>query len=154
MSQIQKRLSDGVSINRNFFNEKGQLIIPDGTTREEWAKVHEDLTKMKSMSKAWHSDSRKYGRARYGDEFVVEIEAQTEFDLGIKEEKPKPASLNPPGKGTVLVSIEGISQEFSMWRREMGPRISAWDKPELQRALDLLSPIGQQIEEIRNLLDA
>ena len=52
-----------------------------------------------------------------------------------------PVNLNAGlGRGVAVISIQGITQEFSMWHRRAADTIPKWGEPEITKALDLLDP--------------
>jgi hypothetical protein len=52
-----------------------------------------------------------------------------------------PVNLNAGlGRGVAIISIQGITQEFSMWHRRAADTIPKWGEPEITKALDLLDP--------------
>tara|TARA_R100001198_G_C5156657_1_gene163595 strand:- start:47 stop:508 length:462 start_codon:yes stop_codon:yes gene_type:complete len=143
----------GNLINPRYINEKGQLSIPENTSREEWAQIHSQLTAIKHLAKKWHKESRHFGLAKFGDEFVAVIEAQQEFDLGLPNDAPKQETLNPSDKSRVFVSIEGINQQYVMWERKMGDEIQTWDGDKCKRALEFLEPMESMAAKLRSQLN-
>jgi hypothetical protein len=138
-------------INPSLF-KNGELCLPESLEPEEWKQVHAQLTQAKHKVKKWHKASREYGQENYGIEFAAEWEAQLEFNMGLPSPTTDKPNLNPEDKSRVFVSIEGINQQFLMWERKMGDEIKTWDKPKLKRALEYLSPIEKQAQQIRELL--
>ena len=120
-------------------------------TRDDWAEIHRNILLARHASRTWLKQSRQFAEQRWGAECVAEVEVQAELALGLPApiEKPK---LNPDDKSKAIVTIEGISQLFSMWSRKMSDQIESWDKVRLEKALELLEPMEQQAKRIRNLL--
>ena len=135
----------------NLFTLDG-LKIPDNTDQATWAEIHKDILKCKAAASTWLNQSRKFAIGKWGVEYAAEAEAQLELKLGLPqpEEKPK---LNPDDKSRALVTIEGISQSFSLWKRKMASEIPYWSRDQKERALDLLEPLAQQYKEIKQSLD-
>lgn len=52
---------------------------------------------------------------------------------------PSPNLNKGLGRGTAFVTIEGIRGSFDQWHRKA--TVHNWGEPEIQKALDLLSPI-------------
>lgn len=128
------------------------LKIPDNTDQSTWREIHKDILKCKAAASTWLNQSRKFATGKWGMEYVADAEAQLEFQLGLPqpEEKPK---LNPDDKSRALVTIEGISQSFSLWKRKMSAEIPYWTRDQKERALDLLEPLAQQYIDIKKSLD-
>jgi hypothetical protein len=131
--------------------QEKDLIIPQETTKEQWTDIHCSIILAKKMAGKWLKQSRDYGEANYGIEFVAETEVQMELRLGI-ECKDKEPSSNAQDKSKAIVTIEGITQSFKLWQRKVKDDIELWDKDRLRRALDLLEPIEKQAGEIRDRL--
>jgi len=69
---------------------------------------------------------------------------ESRFKRGWSGRSRKPSRrLNPSDKSTRIVTIEGISQEFVLWRRKMEPEILTWDRERLERLRELLSEMGE-----------
>jgi len=128
------------------------LKIPDHTDQDTWRDIHKDILKCKAAASKWLNQSRKFAIGKWGEQYVAEAEVQLELHLGLPqpEEKPK---LNPDDKSRALVTIEGISQSFSLWKRKMSSEIPYWSRDQKERALDLLEPLAQQYKEIKQSLD-
>ena len=154
---VQHAISDGANgsiiLNPDFFNDKGELALPDGISPLQWKRIHQDLTKGKLYIKRWHKASRNYGEEHFGTEFAAEWEAQLEFNLGLPNDAPKQETLNPSDKSRVFVSIEGINQQYVMWERKMGDEIQTWDGDKCKRALEFLEPMESMAAKLRNQLN-
>ena len=127
------------------------LNLPDTLTPAEWTNIHRDILVCKRAASKWLSQSRDYSTARWGMEFCADTEAQLELDLGLTLADEKP-TLNPDDKTKAIVTIEGLSQKFTVWERKMSDDIGKWDRDRLERALELLSPMEQTAARIRGLL--
>jgi hypothetical protein len=127
------------------------LTLPDTLTKEDWTLIHRDLLLCKKAAAKWIQQSRDYSTDKWGLEFTADTEAQLELDLGLPMPEDKP-TLNPDDKTKAIVTIEGLSQKFEMWERKMHDEIDAWDKPRLERALELLTPMEATAARIRQLL--
>lgn len=119
--------------------------------KDAWEEIHRNILLARHASRAWLKQSREFAEAKWGADYVGQVEVQCELALGLPlpVEKPK---LNPEDKSKAIVTIEGISQSFSMWSRKMSDQIESWDKQRLQKALDLLAPMEAQAKRIRELL--
>ena len=127
------------------------LNLPDTLTPAEWTNIHRDILVCKRAASKWLSQSRDYSTARWGMEFTADTEAQLELDLGLTLTEEKP-TLNPDDKTKAIVTIEGLSQKFTVWERKMSDDIGKWDKARLERALELLTPMETTAARIRQLL--
>ncbi len=127
------------------------LNLPDTLTPAEWTNIHRDILVCKRAASKWLSQSRDYSTARWGMEFCADTEAQLELDLGLTLTEEKP-TLNPDDKTKAIVTIEGLSQKFTVWERKMSDDIGKWDKARLERALELLTPMETTAARIRGLL--
>jgi hypothetical protein len=127
------------------------LNLPETLTPAEWTNIHKDILVCKRAASKWLSQSRDYSTARWGMEFTADTEAQLELDLGLTLADAKP-TLNPDDKTKAIVTIEGLSQKFTVWERKMSDDIGKWDKARLERALELLTPMETTAARIRQLL--
>jgi hypothetical protein len=127
------------------------LNLPDTLTPAEWTNIHKDILVCKRAASKWLSQSRDYSTARWGMEFTADTEAQLELDLGLTLADEKP-TLNPDDKTKAIVTIEGLSQKFTVWERKMSDDIGKWDRDRLERALELLTPMEATAARIRQLL--
>jgi hypothetical protein len=127
------------------------LNLPETLTPTEWTDIHKDILVCKRAASKWLSQSRDYSTARWGMEFCADTEAQLELDLGLTLAEEKP-TLNPDDKTKAIVTIEGLSQKFTVWERKMSDDIGKWDRDRLERALELLSPMEATAARIRGLL--
>ena len=127
------------------------LNLPETLTPAEWTDIHKDILVCKRAASKWLSQSRDYSTARWGMEFTADTEAQLELDLGLTLTEEKP-TLNPDDKTKAIVTIEGLSQKFTVWERKMSDDIGKWDKARLERALELLTPMEATAARIRGLL--
>jgi hypothetical protein len=127
------------------------LNLPDTLTPAEWTNIHRDILVCKRAASKWLSQSRDYSTARWGMEFCADTEAQLELDLGLTLTEEKP-TLNPDDKTKAIVTIEGLSQKFTVWERKMSDDIGKWDRDRLTRALELLTPMETTAARIRGLL--
>jgi hypothetical protein len=127
------------------------LNLPETLTPAEWTNIHRDILVCKRAASKWLSQSRDYSTTRWGMEFTADTEAQLELDLGLTLADEKP-TLNPDDKTKAIVTIEGLSQKFTVWERKMSDDIGKWDRDRLERALELLTPMETTAARIRQLL--
>ena len=128
-----------------------ELTIPQDATRDQWATIHRQVVICKRASARWIKQSREFAAAKWGVDFVAETEVQIELALGLPVAEEK-QSINPGDKSARIVTIEGISQSFSMWSRKVDADLPTWDKDQLTRALALVEPIERKAVEIRRML--
>ena len=128
----------------------GSIIFREGLSKAEWYEVHRRLMHAKSHATAWIKTSEQYGIGNYGISETANAIAEIERDLfGVKVEKP---NLNPTDKSRTFLSIDGISARFILWQRKMQGEIEDWDRPRLQKFLDLVGPMEEQAKRVRELL--
>jgi hypothetical protein len=60
----------------------------------------------------------------------------------------KMSLINPSDKSTAIVTIEGISQSFLLWRRKMASAIPSWGIKKIERAIELLAPMASLHAEL------
>jgi hypothetical protein len=137
-------------IDQSTFTLNGVKINPDAT-REDWMAIHRDILLCKNAASKWLTQSRDFAIKRWGAEFTADTELQLELDLGLSIPTEKP-TLNPADKTTAIVTIEGLSQKFTVWERKMSDDIGKWDRDRLERALELLTPMETTAARIRGLL--
>jgi hypothetical protein len=79
----------------------------------------------------------------HGEEFLEDTEKQIDtqltLELGEIEEREKPKLNEGLGKGTAIVTIEGIRQSFDMWRRKVA--VDRWESNDRKKAAELLRPM-------------
>lgn len=129
-----------------------EVTIPSDATQEEWVAIHKTIMMCRKSSKSWLKQSREFASSRWGEEFLAETEVQMELLLGIEPPKETP-KLNPADKSSAIVTIEGISQQFTLWHRKMDAEIAGWDKAKVEKALGLLEPIEREAKRLRGMLD-
>jgi hypothetical protein len=139
-------------IDPSTFAPTGVTIAADAT-QEQWADIHRTILLCRSTSRLWLKQSREFAATKWGADYVAEVEIQMELSLGLPQPEPKP-DINPADKSKGIVTIEGITQQFALWSRKMGPQIATWDVGKLKRALELLEPMEKQAQEIRARLNA
>ena len=139
-------------INPEIFKANG-LQLSDTLGQSEWQNIHRTVLTCSKASRAWLRQSREFASGKWGADYVAEVEIQLELDLGIEsKEKPERIELNPDDKSKAIVTIEGICQQFTLWHRKMATEIETWDRPRLEKALALLTPMEEQARRIRERL--
>jgi hypothetical protein len=126
-------------------------LLSHDMTQEQWTDTHQRILMAKRYAGKWLSESRKIGTKLFGLDYVAEVEVQLELSLGLPD-KEESKQLNANDKSRAIVTIEGIAQSFSMWQRKVASDIEAWDRDKITKALDLLSPIEEQIRKLRDKL--
>ena len=130
-----------------------KIVWPDDIEPEKWAKNHSMLVAIKRKAKQLIVESYEFGVSKFGEEYAGNVHDQSELALGFKNQEPKP-NINGEGKAKGFISVEGISQEFSIWQRSVAHLIPTWDRDRLTRALELLEPMERQAQAIRARLGA
>jgi hypothetical protein len=129
-----------------YFRPDG-LVLPEVMSGQEYFEVGYRILVAKKCSSVWMRQWREYGQSNYGEEFVedteAQIEAQLELAMGLppSEESAKPKLNEGLGKGTAIVTIEGLHQGFSIWRRKMDTSIPKWTTQDRKKACELLRPM-------------
>ena len=139
-------------IDPSTFATNGVTIAADATP-EQWAEIHRTILLCRSTSRLWLKQSREFATNKWGADYVADIEVQLELSLGLPQLEQKP-NINPSDKSKGIITIEGITQQFALWSRKMGPEIITWDVIKLKRALELLEPMESQARAIRARLEA
>jgi len=55
------------------------------------------------------------------------------------------------GKGTAIITIEGLNQGFTTWQRKMGNKIEQYTITELDKVILLLEPFEELLQSLRTL---
>jgi len=134
---------------------KDTVNIPDNCTQEQWKAIHSTIMLCRYASKQWLKQSRGYADARWGAEYVGQVEAQLELDLGgcIESAKDNGSdAINPADKSTAIVTIQGIGSQFQLWERKMKDEIPRLSAENLTKAIEILEPIERKVREMRALL--
>lgn len=134
--------------NAQTFRTDG-ITIPDDATQEQWMEIHRTIVLCRRASRNWLKGSREWAVKRWGVDYVAGAEVQLEMQLGLPEPRPKPEPLNPTDKTKAIVTIEGITQSFTVWLRHMDAEIEQWDDDRCSRALAMLEPMVAQAARLR-----
>jgi hypothetical protein len=132
-------------------DKDNNLVIPNETAQEVWRTNHISLYTVRKLSGKWLAQHRDYGITNYGVEFVSETESQVLMDLGINLPPAKP-DCNGEGKAKGFVSIEGISQNVSIWWRTVSHLVPKWNADQIERARQLLRPALEIDNELKRLM--
>lgn len=125
-----------------YFRPDG-LVLPEVLSGQEFFEVGYRIKVAKKCASIWMRQWREFGANNYGEEFVTDTEKQIDqqltLELGLPEAEEK-AKLNAGlGKGTAIVTIEGIRQSFDLWRRKVA--VDKWDSSDRKQAAELLRPM-------------
>jgi hypothetical protein len=129
-----------------YFRPDG-LVLPEVMSGQEFFDVGYKIKLARKCSSIWMTQWRDYGLKQYGEEFTQDteekIDSQLDLDLGLPpEDEMKRPQLNAGlGKGTAIVTIEGVHQLFSIWRRKMDSSIPKWTREDRKKACELLRPM-------------
>ena len=127
-----------------YFRPDG-LVLPEVLSGQEFFEIGYRIKVAKKCSSLWMRQWREYGEKQYGEDFVEDTEEQIDSQLSLalglppSEETTKPQLNDGLGKGTAIVTIEGIHQWFSIWRRKVP--VEKWGTPERKKACELLRPM-------------
>jgi hypothetical protein len=136
-------------LDSSIFTSEG-VIIPADTQKREWKKIHKTILAYQHARKSrrgWLMRSRAFAMERWGEDYLAESEVQMETALGIEPPKESP-KLNPADKSSAIVTIEGISQQFTLWHRKMDAEIAGWNKSQIEKAIGLLEPQARLLAEL------
>jgi hypothetical protein len=128
-----------------YFRPDG-LVLPEVMSGQEFFEVGYKIKVAKKCSSIWMRQWREYGENQYGEEFVADtesqIDSQLDLELGLPASPSEKPNLNQGlGKGTAIVTIEGLHQGFSIWRRKMDTSIPKWNSDDRKKACELLRPM-------------
>jgi hypothetical protein len=125
-----------------YFRPDG-LILSEVTSGEEYFEVGYRIKVAKKCSSVWMRQWREYGERCYGEEFVKDTEKQIDdqliLALGLPPEQEKTKLNEGLGKGTAIVTIQGIRQSFDIWRRKVA--VDKWNTNDRKKACELLRPM-------------
>ena len=134
-----------------YFRPDG-LVLPEVLSGQEYFEVGYRIKVARKCSSLWMRQWREYGEKAYGEEFVEDteeqIENQLQLALGLPPgEEPKKSDLNAGlGKGTAIVTIEGIRQSFDIWRRKVA--VDQWDRMDRKKACEILRPMVEFYDQL------
>lgn len=127
-----------------YFRPDG-LVLPEVLSGQEYFEIGYRIKVAKKCSSLWMRQWVEYGQNSYGEEFVEDtikqIEGQLALALGLppEEETKKPDLNQGLGKGSAIVTIEGIRQSFDIWRRKVS--VERWNTGDRKKACELLRPM-------------
>lgn len=125
-----------------YFRPDG-LVLPEVLSGQEFFDVGYRIKVAKKCASIWMRQWREYGSNSYGEDFVADTEKQIDqqlaLELGMPAEEEKPKLNEGLGKGTAIVTIEGIRQSFDLWRRKVA--VDRWDSKDRKQAAELLRPM-------------
>lgn len=130
-----------------------KVNIPSDATQEQWQEIHRTILLCRKASRAWIKQSREWAAEKWGVDYVAECEEQMELALGLPPVDATQTSINPADKTKAIVTIEAVSQMFSLWHRRMDAEINTWDQPRIEKALKLIEPIEAQAKRLRGMLN-
>jgi hypothetical protein len=134
-----------------YFRPDG-LVLPEVLSGQEFYDVGYKIRVAKKCASLWMTHWREYGAKQYGEEFVEDTEAQIDkqldLELGLPAEAKKPMLNDGLGKGTAIITIEGLYQGFSIWRRKMNDSIPKWNSEDRKKACELLRPMVEFYDEL------
>jgi hypothetical protein len=133
-----------------YFRPDG-LVLPEVLSGQEYFEVGYRIKIAKKCSSLWMRQWREYGQNQYGEEFVEDTEKQIDdqlvLALGLPPEEAKPNLNEGLGKGTAIVTIEGIRQSFDIWRRKVA--VDRWNSADSKKACEILRPIVEFYDHLQ-----
>jgi len=125
-----------------YFRPDG-LVLPEVLSGQEYFEIGYRIRVAKKCSSLWMRQWLEYGEKAYGEEFVKDtidqIDSQLQLQLGLPPAEEKPKLNEGLGKGTAIVTIEGIRQSFDIWRRKVA--VDRWNSADRKKACELLRPM-------------
>ena len=127
-----------------YFRPDG-LVLPEVLSGQEFFDVGYQIRLAKKCASIWMRQWREYGANNYGEDYVEEterkIDRQLDLALGLppEEDTEKPNLNDGLGKGTAIVTIEGIRQSFDIWRRKVN--VDRWNTNDRKKACELIRPV-------------
>jgi len=125
-----------------YFRPDG-LVLPEVLSGQEYFEIGYRIRVAKKCSSLWMRQWVEYGEKAYGEEFVEDtieqIDSQLQLQLGLPQAEEKPKLNEGLGKGTAIVTIEGIRQSFDIWRRKVA--VDRWNSADRKKACELLRPM-------------
>jgi hypothetical protein len=127
-----------------YFRPDG-LVLPEVLSVQEVFEIGYRIKVAKKCSSIWLRQWREYVANNHGEDFLEDTENQIDkqltLELGISVEEERPKLNDGLGKGTAIVTIEGLNQGFSIWRRKMDQSIPKWNSDDRKKACELLRPM-------------
>jgi hypothetical protein len=127
-----------------YFRPDG-LVLPEVLSGQEVFEIGYRIKVAKKCSSIWLRQWREYVANNHGEDFLEDTEKQIDkqltLELGISVEEERPKLNDGLGKGTAIVTIEGLHQGFSIWRRKMDQSIPKWSSQDRKKACELLRPM-------------
>jgi len=122
--------------------------IPQDTTKEQWQAGHKQLLLLGQIVKQLLPKFERFGQKNFGDDAVIELEAQFMLDFGM----PIPDASNTPRLEGDEAIIDMLERSFQNWIRRSGS-MELWSRDRLERALRMLEPLAEQAARMRQLLE-
>jgi hypothetical protein len=122
--------------------------IPQDTTKEQWQAGHKQLLLLGQIVKQLLPKSERFGQKHFGDDAVIEVEAQFMLEFGL----PLPDESSRPRLEGDEAVIDMLERSFQNWVRRSGS-MELWGRDRLERALRMIEPLAEQAVRIRELLE-
>ena len=121
--------------------------ISENTTKEQWQDGHRQLLLLGQVVKQLLPKSERFGQKHFGDDAVIEVEAQFMLDFGL----PIPEPSNTTRLEGDEAVIDMLERGFQRWVQRSGS-MELWSRERLERALRMIEPLAEQAARIRQLL--
>jgi hypothetical protein len=125
----------------NELIKNDEISISESCTVDEWMEAGRKIAISSTKVKGSHKNWITIGVKKWKRPFVRDSWDQIELDLGLKTPEEPQESLNPGGKATGFLSIEGVMGGFGIWFRKMEEEIQQWDENRLVRLRRLITPV-------------
>lgn len=149
---MDERSQEAVELTPSGYFRPDGLVLPEVLSGQEYFEIGYRIRVAKKCSSLWMRQWVEYGEKQYGEEFVEDtldqIESQLQLQLGLPPEEPKPKLNEGLGKGTAIVTIEGIRQSWDLWRRKVA--VDKWDSRDRKKAAELLRPMVEFYDFLLN----
>jgi len=122
--------------------------IPQDTTKEQWQEGHRQLLLLGQAVKQLLPKSEKFGQKHFGNDAVIEVEAQFMLDFGL----PIPEETNRVKLEGDEAVIDMLERSFQNWVRR-SESMELWETSRLERALRMIEPLAEQAVRIRQILE-
>ena len=146
------QLKQSKSKKMNELISKIKSSLTEDCTVSQWMEEGRTIAQQGNTVRGRHKNWISIGVKKWRRPFVRDSWEQLEIELGYKtlnEENPR---LNPGGKATGFLSIEGLMGGFGIWKRKMSSEMPSWDLERLERLRKLIYPVVALAHELDALI--
>ena len=123
-----------------------EIEMPESMTRVQWRQVHERILKGERGIKKWLGKSRKFASERWGQDYVVQSEAQMCLALG---DEPRAIVERPEQPERDVAMAEQLGKTFARWTRIVDIERVTPDKA--RAMLVVLEPVADVVRKLRKV---